>query len=106
MIVDVRKPPEQKVSMIPGAISSSQLEQKADSYKNSTIVTYCTLGGRGGLYAKKLREKGYAVSNLRGGMLAWIHAGQDVVDNTGPTHRVYIRGPKRRLLPSGYVAVW
>ncbi len=106
VIVDVRKPAEQEVSMIPGAISSSQFEQEADQYRTSTIVTYCTLGGRGGLYAKDLREKGYAVSNLRGGMLAWVHAGQNVVDNTGPTHRVYMRGAKRNLLPNGYAAAW
>ncbi len=106
VIVDVRKPAEQEVSMIPGAISSSRFEQEADRYKTSTIVTYCTLGGRGGLYAKDLREKGYDVSNLRGGMLAWMHAGQNVVDNTGPTHRVYMRGAKRNLLPNGYAAAW
>ena len=106
VIIDVRESVEQEVSMIPGAISTGQFKREADRYKRSTIVAYCTIGSRSGLYAKELQDKGYSVSNLRGGILSWAHAGQSVANNAGLTNRVHVYGSKWNLLPEGYVAVW
>ena len=106
LIVDVRESAEQQVSMIPEAITSSQFEQEAQRYKNTAIVTYCTVGYRSGIYAKDLQAKGYSVYSLKGGILSWVHAGQTVADSAGPTRRVHVCGPKWNLLPRGYEAVW
>ena len=106
LIVDVRESAEQEVSMIPEAITSSQFEQEAQRHKSTTIVTYCTVGYRSGIYAKDLQAKGYSVYSLKGGILSWVHAGQVVVDSAGPTRRVHVCGPKWNLLPRGYEAIW
>ena len=92
--------------MIPGAIDSSRFERRPRHDNIDTIVIYCTIGLRSGLYAEELRRKGHAVRNLRGGILAWVHAGQDVVKGGRPTRRLHVYGPKWDLLPDGHVAVW
>lgn len=106
LIVDVREPGERAVSMIPGAVTAEQFEKDRGSARKGTIVVYCTIGYRSGLYAKKLREDGFRTRNLKGGILSWVHAGRQVVDKDGPTRRVHVYGAKWDLLPDGYQAVW
>ena len=105
VIVDVRESAERDVSVIPGAISKEALEQNIEQYRGRRIVTYCTIGYRSGLYAKALRAKGLDAHNLRGSILAWTHAGQEVTDDDGVTRRVHVYGQEWDLLPAGYEAV-
>jgi len=106
VIVDGRKKKEQRVSMLPGAIPSRELEENIEKYRNKTIVVYCTIGSRSGHYARGLIEKGFTAYNLRGSILAWIHAGQKLVSEGKETRRVHVYGRRWNLAPKGYEAVW
>ncbi len=106
VLVDVRTPDEQVVSMIPGAITASEFEDNRRSYEAATVVTYCTIGGRSGRYAKGLVDAGMKAFNLRGAILAWTHAGGELIDTEGPTRRVHVHGRKFDLTADGYESVW
>jgi rhodanese-related sulfurtransferase len=107
ILVDNREAEEQKVSMIPGAITSETFESDIDKYGKDTVVIYCTIGSRSGYYTKKLREQNIDAYNLQGGVLAWAHAGKSFVDKDGSeTKRVHVYGSRWNLLPDGYESVW
>ena len=106
VLVDVRTPAEQVVSMIPGAITAGDYESNRESYAGSTVVTYCTIGGRSGRYANDLLAAGVKAYNLRGAILAWTHAGGELIDTEGPTKRVHVHGRKFALTAEGYEPVW
>ncbi|MEE8367581.1 MAG: rhodanese-like domain-containing protein [Thermoanaerobaculia bacterium] len=106
VVVDVRSPAERAVSMIKGAISSTEFEQNRAQYENVTVVTYCSIGHRSGLYAKKLHEEGFEVLNLVGSVLSWSHVAGDFVDAHGPTKRVHVGGPNSNFVASGYDPTW
>ena len=106
VLVDVRTPDEQVVSMIPGAITATEFEDNRRSYEGATVVTYCTIGGRSGKYAKGLVDAGVKAFNLRGAILAWTHAGGDLVDTEAPTRRVHVHGRRFDLTADGYEPVW
>lgn len=107
VLVDVRAPEEQSVSMIPGAITVEAFEAAMETYRDKKVVTYCTIGARSGVYANTLRQKGFNVSNLKGSLLAWTHAGLPLKDASGnDTKRVHVYGKKWNLVADGYEAVW
>lgn len=106
VIVDARSPQEQAVSMLPGAITAEQFEADRQTYQGRSIVTYCTIGHRSGLLAQQLHAQGCSVSNLKGAILSWTHAGGELVDATGPTKRVHVYSPKMNLIAEGYEPVW
>lgn len=107
VIVDVREPEERAVSTIPGAVAGDAFEHDLDTYRDKTIVVYCTIGYRSGRYVAKLKERGIDAYNLEGSILSWVHAGQPVVaPNGSETKRVHVYGSKWDLLPDGYEAVW
>lgn len=105
-LVDVRTPQEMKVSMIIGAISQSEFEREQQKYRNDTIVPYCTIGSRSGIYAEKLQEQGFKVFNFKGSILSWSHAGGKLVNNQGITNRIHIYGKKWELAAENYQAIW
>ncbi len=107
LLVDVREPAEQAVSRIAGAVPRVEFERRADKWAGRTVVTYCTLGHRSGLYARQLRARGWQVLNLRGSILAWTHAGGPLVDGgEAPTRRVHVYGPRWSLAAAAYEPVW
>lgn len=107
VLVDVRTPEEQAVSMLPGAITAEVFEAAAETYRNKTVVTYCTIGARSGVYADELCQKGFDVRNLKGSLLAWTHAGLPLKDSEShDTKRVHVYGKKWDLAAKGYEAVW
>ncbi len=105
-LIDVRNPPEQEVSMIPGAVPAADFEADPGAYASTTLVTYCTVGHRSGLYAQRLQASGYKVFNLKGSILSWTHAGRDLVDAAGSTRRVHVAGPKWSLESEDYEPTW
>jgi rhodanese-related sulfurtransferase len=105
ILVDVRSGKEQSVSMLPGAITRKQFESRPDSLDDRTIVAYCTIGYRSGVYAKQLRKQGLNALNLEGGILGWAHAGGRVVHAGEDTKRIHVYGKKWDLLPAGYESV-
>ncbi|MCB1021671.1 MAG: rhodanese-like domain-containing protein [Bryobacterales bacterium] len=106
VLVDVRTGEEQQVSMLPGAITSEQFRANRERYRKSVVVTYCTIGARSGSYAAELLHEGFDVRNLEGSILAWTHAGGDLVSPNGPTRQVHVYGRRWHLAAEGYEAVW
>ena len=106
VVVDVREAEERDVSMIPNAIYREQFEQNAEKYRAGKIIVYCTIGYRSGQFVKELAAKGFRAFNLRGGILAATHAGQELVSKRGPTRRVHVYCEKWNLVADGYQAVW
>lgn len=105
-LVDVRDDKERVISMIPGAVSRAAFEDDPAAHRDATVVTYCTLGYRSGLYARQLQQEGWRVFNLEGSILAWTHSGRPLADGDGPTRRVHVCGPKWSLAADGYEPVW
>jgi rhodanese-related sulfurtransferase len=105
VIVDVRRPDEQAVSMIVGAITAEQFERDRETYEGATVVAYCTVGHRSGLYAQQLARQGWNALNLKGAILSWTHVGGELEDENGPTRRVHIWSPPV-LVAEGYEPVW
>jgi len=105
VLVDVREPHEQRVSMLPGAISQQEFERDSTRYRSWVVVPYCTIGVRSGLYTQALREQGFEARNLAGSALAWAHAGLLFEADGIPTRRVHVYGADWNLLPQGYEAV-
>lgn len=106
VLVDVRTPEEQAVSMIPGAVTQEEFEAEREKYAGLPVVTYCTIGARSGEYAAKLRADGVDVRNLEGSILAWTHAGGELAGPEGPTKKVHVYGKRWNLAAEGYEAVW
>lgn len=106
VLVDVRTPEEQAVSMIPGAVTSVEFERDASKYKDSKIVAYCTIGGRSGHYTHSLQSQGYNAYNLKGAILSWTHVGGELTHSGEPTHKVHVHGAKFNLVADGYEGVW
>ena len=106
VVVDVREPREWDVSRIPGAIALDTFESNQAQYKDRPIVAYCTIGYRSGQFAQRMIQDGFNVSNLRGSILAWAHAGHPLVNKDGETTRVHVYGPQWDLLPDGFESVW
>ena len=108
VLVDVREPRELAVSTIPGALTRDEFEaRKAElKAKGATIVPYCTIGYRSGLYTEELREQGFEAKNLEGSLLSWTWAGGPLVHDDEPTKRVHVYGPQWNLVAEGYEGVW
>ena len=113
ILIDVRQPPEQVVSMLPNALTPYQFSQKFQTGFPTTkhVVTYCTLGFRSGKYAEQLQAKGIAVQNLEGGILAWTHiSGLLLRDSAGmkvETKKVHVYTlDMQKWIALDYEAVW
>jgi len=110
LMVDCRTGGERQVSTIsaPGSavIAAEELRQRALEFIQTydKIVTFCTIGGRSGIFCKKLvdeiLEVGYPadradelrrkIINMLGGIAGWVHTGGGLVDGAGrPTHRLH-----------------
>lgn len=106
IFVDVRSAKERAVSNIAGAISLTELPEALESGKRPVVV-YCTVGYRSGLAVLDLQKRGIAARNLRGGILAWVAAGGQVVDTDGKqTHKVHVYGKSWAVLPKGFEAIY
>jgi rhodanese-related sulfurtransferase len=106
LFIDVREAREQQVSMLPGAVTEKQFLKDPDRYRDRTLIGYCTISYRSGKLAEKLKAQGLTLLNLKGGLLAWVHAGGKVYDQNGETKRIHVYGKKWNLGPKGYEAVW
>lgn len=103
VLLDCREPYERAVSVLPGAISRAEFDADPQRYRGSPVVVYCTIGYRSTKLADTLRRRGFDAVNLRGGVLAWAHAGGRFVDAQGrATSRVNVYGSDWDLLPHAY----
>merc|ERR1719480_410451 len=96
--------------MIPGSVPASAFEADMTMGEGKTIVTYCTVGGRSGGYARKLlaaEGPWKEVLNFELSIIGWAHAGGDMVDPSGAvTKKVHPGGPLwAGCFPVGYETV-
>lgn len=73
-LIDVREVDEVEAGHIPGVIHIplGLLEFRVHELnKNESYVVICRSGGRSGQAAQFLESRGYDVTNMVGGMLAW-----------------------------------
>jgi sodium/bile acid cotransporter 7 len=105
VFVDVRKHSEMEVSTLPGAISKKQFTGDPDRYSDKTVIAYCTISYRSGLFAREMTSSGFPVYNLRGGILAWTLEGGKVFDAEGETRRIHVYGDEWDYAPAGYETV-
>jgi len=106
IFVDIRKTKEQAVSMINGAITEMEFRRNLSAYRDYIVIGYCTIGSRSGKLARKLKKKGINMFNMRGPILAWLHAGGIVHKDGKPVDRVHVYGRKWNLVPSAMKSVW
>ena len=106
VFVDIRDSEEQTVSMIPGALTREKFLEDLDSFKKRTVIAYCTISYRSGKFVSKLRKRGIHVINLRGGLLAWLHAGGPVHRDGIPVRKVHVYGKTWDLAPSSYETIY
>lgn len=103
--IDVRDENEQDISMIPGAIKSSDVDfDKLDP--KIKYVAYCTIGYRSGKFVNKLRKKGLQAFNLVGGIYGWtFEDGEIHSKQSKPTKSVHVYSSDWNYLRSDYKAV-
>ncbi|RYG73496.1 rhodanese-like domain-containing protein [Lentibacillus lipolyticus] len=73
-VIDVREDDEVAQGKIPGAkhIPLGEIPERLDEMdKEKHYYMVCRSGGRSGKASEFLQEKGYDVTNVDGGMLAW-----------------------------------
>ena len=106
VFVDVRSPEEQAVSMIPGAITSEVFLADPDRFRGQRIIAYCTISFRSGKLAAKMGRRGITIVNLKGGLLAWAHAGGALVRGYKQVKQLHVYGRKWDLAPSDIETVY
>ena len=85
VILDVREPHEFAIGRIPDSVLvplGDLPKRLAELDRQRPIVAHCKMGGRSLKAAKVLKENGFSVRNLRGGILAW----SDEVDPSVPKY--------------------
>ena len=87
-IFDTRNEEEFVVSHIPGArwlgYEKPRWELLNELPPDAPIVLYCSVGYRSEIMGDRLAKRGFTqVSNLYGGLFAWVNDGQSVVDYQG-----------------------
>jgi phage shock protein E len=78
VLVDVREDWEYAAGHIPGTvlIPLGQLSSRlAEIPNDKTVIAVCRSGNRSGQATQLLRDRGFNVHNMEGGMLAWEEAG-------------------------------
>jgi rhodanese-related sulfurtransferase len=81
LLLDVRTEEEVKTGVIDGAeniVFDENFADKLTALSDKPIFVYCAAGGRSAKAADILREKGFEVYELEGGMRAWKEAGLPV----------------------------
>ena len=84
IIVDVRDNKEFKTGHIVDALNIpyqklSERASELEKYKDKTIVVVDKMGQHAGSSGKLLREKGFSVNRLQGGMTEWVGQNLPVV---------------------------
>ena len=92
--LDARELQEYNVSHLNNAIwcgyNNFKIKKLKDIDKNSKIVVYCTVGYRSEKVTEKLEKAGFTnVSNLYGGIFAWVHANKKVYNKKGETKNIH-----------------
>lgn len=106
VFIDIREVNEQNVSHLPGAINIDSFIENFEIYNDFIKIGYDTIGYRSGLIVQEFHQKGIPIYNLRGGLLAWVHAGGNVYNGDVETRHIHVYRREWDLVPEGYEAVW
>ncbi len=106
VFVDVRSSQEQKVSMIPGAVTKENFSRNIEQYRDKQIIAYCTVSYRSGKFAEKMNKQGISVTNLQAGLLGWVHAHGPLASDNEPVNVLHVYGRAWELTPSWISAVY
>jgi rhodanese-related sulfurtransferase len=106
IFIDVRRPNEREVSMLPEAITHKTYLENPDQYSDYLKISYCTIGYRSARFAQIMHQNGTEIYNLHGGMLGWVHGGGKLYDKKGRSFRIHVYGRPWKLAPEGYEEVW
>ena len=90
-IIDVRESFEWKMGHIEGAqhIPMGEIANRLDDIgDDKPLVAVCRSGNRSAQVTEFLRDKGFKIENLDGGLKAWAKAGLPVVRSKGKSGRV------------------
>jgi rhodanese-related sulfurtransferase len=93
LLLDARQQEEYAVSHLPGAVrvdpSATTFPELDSLSRERSIVVYCSVGYRSAQVTKRLREHGYAASNLRGSIFRWANEGRPVVRGDSVVREVH-----------------
>ena len=107
IFVDVRTAKERQVSIIAGAVDVESLPALHLKHPERPVVVYCTIGYRSGITTRALQALQIPARNLRGGILAWIAVGGDLVDaRLKPSHQVHVYAKAWAAVPDGFEAIY
>ena len=101
--IDVREPEEIQTATLPGAIDKQTFLRDKTAFSTKILVAFCTIGYRSGVFAREMAQAGLPVTNLAGGILAWVAEGGKVYDQHGETRRLHVYGPKWDLAPAEFI---
>ncbi len=90
-ILDVREPFEWKMGHIEGSlhIPLREIPNRLDEIRGDrSLVAVCRSGSRSAEVTRFLRDRGFAIENLDGGLKAWSRHGLPVVSRSGRAGRV------------------
>lgn len=93
VFVDIRTEKEQDVSILQGALTEKQFEQRLPSILQSKpkVVAYCTIGYRSSKFAEKYAKYDLDVYNMSGALLQACFDDLPLVDSQGqPTRNVHV----------------
>ena len=104
LFVDVRKPEEQAVSMLPGAVPFAQF--KPEMGQGRKVVFYCTIGYRSGeAAAAQAKRAGLDAHNLIGGIYGWTYHGGKIYAGEKEVTRVHVYSQDWDYLRPDYESV-
>ena len=86
-VLDVRQPDEYEAGHVPGAvlIPLDQLPaRQGELPTDQELLVICKGGGRSAAAVEALTAAGYQATNIAGGTMAWIEAGNPVAEGSQP----------------------
>lgn len=89
-LLDIREPDETLIGTIPGSvpIPLSQLrERHTELDKNKTYAVFCAVGRRGFIAERMLKQHGYKVKNLAGGIQSYKDMEHDTTMDSNLCHQ-------------------
>lgn len=106
ILIDTRTEDEQKVSMIPSAITLNEFKSSETKYKDKKLVFYCTIGYRSSKVAVEYQDKGFKVFNLKQSALGWAWANQEFESNKARVKKLHVYSEAWNFLPESYIGVF
>lgn len=112
VLIDVRQPREQEVSMLPHALTTAEFAEKFRHGipAGKRLVVYCTIGYRSGKYLLELAKQNIRAENLEGGILAWSFVGgrllaKDAKGGWVETNHIHVYAPEWNIVHPDYIGV-